>query len=153
MSAEPQSNRLPFEPRQKNKKKSPKTPAKTQKTEDKKQSTSVKAKNAAIPEIVSQRMIRRMALFCGIPSFLAISTFVFSYLLISQVHLEIPTPAVLITSSAFFALGVVGLSYGVLSASWDENRVGDWWGWQEFTTNFSRMRSAWRESKQAAKSK
>jgi hypothetical protein len=44
----------------------------------------------------------------------------------------------------FFGLGVLGLTYGVLSASWDEEHPGSTLGWAEFTTNFGRMRETWR---------
>jgi hypothetical protein len=48
----------------------------------------------------------------------------------------------------FFGLGVLGLSYGVLSASWDEDEPGTKFGWQEFKTNFGRMTAAWRSAGQ-----
>ena len=156
MSAESESERnpLPFEPRQKRKKKAKKQSSSTPPVE-KKQAKQPSSGNQSggIPEAVSRRMIRRMALFSGIPTSLAIGVFILSYLLISQAHLEIPTPAVLITSSTFFLFGVVGLSYGVISTSWDENRAGSWFGLDEFKVNFGRMRSAWRESREAAKGK
>jgi len=47
-----------------------------------------------------------------------------------------------------FGLGVLGLSYGLISASWDEQRVGTWWGWEEFTTNLKRIFAAWRSARQ-----
>lgn len=148
MSAEPEQ-RLPFEPRQKKNKKPKKNPAPT----TTKKTSPAKTRQDSIPEVVSKRMIRRMVLFSGIPTTCAIATFVISYFLITQASWEIPTPLVLSLSSGFFLLGVAGLSYGVISASWDEGRVGGWWGWQEFTTNFGRMRSAWREQREEAKGK
>jgi len=51
-------------------------------------------------------------------------------------------------SMGFFGLGVLGLSYGVLSASWDEEIPGSKLGWREFTTNWGRMTSAWRSARQ-----
>jgi len=53
-----------------------------------------------------------------------------------------------LVSMGFFGLGVLGLSYGVLSASWDENRVGTLLGWQDFTQNLGRTIAAWRSIKQ-----
>ena len=47
-----------------------------------------------------------------------------------------------------FGLGVLGLSYGILSTSWDEDRVGTWWGWSDFVVNFGRLTSAWKDAKQ-----
>lgn len=96
--------------------------------------------------MVSRRMVRRMALFCGIPSALGMSTFITSYLAVTNGVYDVPTSAVLLVSLGFFGLGVVGLSYGVLSASWDENEPGSKLGWSEFTVNFGRMTGAWRSS-------
>lgn len=97
-----------------------------------------------IPEVVSRRMLRRMALLCGIPSFLGMFTFLASYFLVIQDIVALPTYAVVLTSLGFLGLGVIGLSYGVLSASWDEALSGSWLGWSEFTTNLGRMTGAWR---------
>jgi hypothetical protein len=97
----------------------------------------------AIPDVVSKRMVRRMALLCGVPSVLGIATFFVSYLLVTQVGLKLPNAVVVLVSMGFFGIGVLGLSYGVLSASWDEDVPGTKLGWQEFTTNLGRMTSAW----------
>lgn len=107
---------------------------------------------SAIPDAVSKRMIRRMALFSGIPSLLGMSTFIVSYLLISNEWFKLPNVVVLLISAGFFGLGVLGLSYGVLSTSWDEDRAGTRLGWGEFTTNFGRMTQAWRSARNQSKS-
>jgi uncharacterized membrane protein len=101
----------------------------------------------AIPEVVSQRMVRRMLVFCGVPSALGMLTFLMSYFLVTRQLFEVPTSAVVLVSMGFFGLGVLGLSYGVLSASWDEETPGSTIGWAEFTTNFGRMTEAWRSPK------
>jgi hypothetical protein len=142
---------LPFEPRSKKKKKqSQKTDSSPQPTQ--KASKAVKDPDSpslqAIPEVVSRRMVRRMALFCGIPSGLGMSSFVVSYLIVSKGWFELPTYAVLAVSLGLFGLGVLGLSYGIFSTSWEEDRIGGWWGWQEFTLNFGRTINAWRSERQ-----
>lgn len=98
-------------------------------------------------------MIRRMVIFCGIPSLLGISTFIGSYLVVSHDWFPLPNVAVVIASMGCFGLGVLGLSYGVLSASWDEAVAGSWLGWDEFTTNAGRMVSAWRSARASRASK
>ncbi|MDX2098725.1 MAG: PAM68 family protein [Leptolyngbyaceae cyanobacterium bins.59] len=103
--------------------------------------------DTSIPQAVSKRMARRMALFSGIPSTLGVSVFFISYWVVSHGWYKLPTGAVLLLSMGFFGLGVLGLSYGVLSASWDEDVVGDWLGWSEFKTNLGRMTAAWRSAK------
>jgi hypothetical protein len=102
----------------------------------------------AIPEVVSKRMVRRMALLCGVPTVLGIATFFVSYFLVTNLGLKLPNVAVVLVSIGFFGLGVLGLSYGVLSASWDEEIPGTLLGWNEFTTNLGRMTAAWRSNRQ-----
>ena len=148
---------LPFEPK-KNRKKAaettPETPVKAEKKVTKKtpQTKSVKRtpiskEDKQIPKAVSQRMVRRMALLSGIPTVLGISTFFVSYWIVTQTEIKLPNTAVLLVSMACFGFGVLGLSYGVLSASWEE-QAGSILGWKEFTGNFGRMTAAWRSVKE-----
>lgn len=146
----PSREPLPFEPAQSRKssdkkavKKSPVTSALQPKTPDR---TAAKA-DVGIPEVVSKRMVRRMAVFCGIPTALGISTFIVSYFVVSRDLFELPTVAVLFVSLGFFGLGVLGLTYGALSASWDEDTPGTALGLSNFGTNFGRMREAWRSQR------
>jgi hypothetical protein len=141
------SKRLPFEPVQTRKKAVKKTTAKPDETVERKSANATAANSqasAGIPEVVSRRMVRRIALFTGIPTGLGMLTFVVSYWIVSHHWLDLPNVAVLFVSMGFLGLGVLGLTYGALSASWDEDRLGSWHGWGEFTINFSRMRESWR---------
>ncbi len=88
-------------------------------------------------------MLRRMLAFSGIPTGLGILTFFVSYYLVVNGVVDLPSYFVLLITLGCFGLGVVGLTYGVLSASWDEGRPGNWLGLDEFRTNFGRMTSAW----------
>ena len=102
----------------------------------------------AIPEVVSSRMIRRMALLSGVPILLGVLTFVGSYFIVVNDLFNLPNTAVLLVSMGWFGLGVLGLSYGVISASWDEDTSGSLVGWTEFSTNFQRLVGAWQEARQ-----
>ncbi|MGI0495026.1 PAM68 family protein [Alkalinema pantanalense CENA528] len=159
MSAEPQKSkqesapeRLPFEPGA-SKKKAAKLSEARATSENQSQpekadrSASAKPGGMGVPEVVSQRMARRMAFFSGVPTLLGMATFVGSYLLVIQLHYKIPNTAVLLVSLGFFGLGVLGLSYGLFSASWDENRVGSLLGIDEFGTNTGRLIQAWKEAR------
>lgn len=99
-----------------------------------------------IPEVVNRRMLKRMATFCGVPTFLGISTFFVSYFVTTRELFTLPHTAVLLVSLGFFGLGVIGLSYGALSASWDEADPGSVLGVSEFQTNLGRLRGAWQEA-------
>lgn len=103
-----------------------------------------------IPDGVSRRMVRRMAVFSGVPSVLGMLTFVVSYVVITQGIYDLPNAAVVGTSLTFLILGGLGLSYGLLSASWIEDEVGSLLGVEQFPTNFSRMREAWKGARKAS---
>lgn len=152
MSAESERSGLPFEP---NKKRQKPAKAKSKQPETKQESGKQHEKKPpftkeemAIPQVVSQRMIRRVAGFCGVPTVLGISTLIASYLLLTYASIKLPPIAVLLVNMGLFGLGVLGITYGVLSASWDEERVGSLLGWNEFTTNWGRMVAVWRETRQ-----
>lgn len=169
MSSKPQrdSNRssdsserepLPFEPAKSRKQADKKaemkakkaTVASPTKAEPSKQSPRTPSA-AGIPDSVSRRMVKRMAVFSGIPTALGMSTFVISYFIVSRGIYDLPTYAVLLVSLGFFGLGVAGLSYGAVSASWDEETLGSPLGWSEFTTNLGRMTGAWKAARQEAR--
>ncbi len=149
--ASPGEARLPFEPKKK-RQKPPKSQNKpvpqpeSGKQVDKKRTYT--KEEMAIPKVVSQRMIRRVAGFCGVPTFLGIATLVASYLLAIYASITLPPIAVLLVNMGLFGLGVLGITYGVLSASWDEDRVGGLLGLSDFKTNWGRMVEVWRETRQ-----
>lgn len=86
-------------------------------------------------------MARRIAIATGIPSVLGMGVFVGSYLLVSRQILDIPPGVTLATSGACFLLGLAGLSYGVLSASW-ETASGSFLGFEQIPLNISRIRAS-----------
>lgn len=102
----------------------------------------------AIPAAVSKRMLRRMAVLALSPIALGVGIFFLSYYLLSREIVEFAPVVVLLTTMGCFGLGVVGLSYGMLSASWDEE-PGSLVGMDEFKLNLGRMKDAWQESRQS----
>ena len=105
----------------------------------------------AIPEAVANRMARRIALATGIPTLLGMSVFVGSYLLVTRHILDSPPSATLLASGGCFLLGVLGLSYGVLSASWEES-PGSLLGQEQIGLNISRIRSSVQAMRQGSSS-
>lgn len=97
----------------------------------------------AIPDAVANRMARRIAISTGVPTLLGMGVFVASYLLVSRHLLDIPPSATLLASGGCFLLGLVGLSYGVLSASW-EDAPGSLLGREQIPVNFSRLKASLR---------
>lgn len=137
-----------FEPTstQTEKKSSTKKPAKPVASASGGKSSPKKSASGGIPDVVSRRMVRRIALFSGIPTALGMSTFIVSYLVVSNDWVNLPTYAVLFVSLGWFGLGVLGVSYGVLSSSWDD-APGSRLGFSEFRTNWGRMTQTWRANK------
>lgn len=89
-------------------------------------------------------MVRRVALFCGIPTCLGLASFVLNYVLIVRYGVNLPPYLTLVETLALFGAGFVGITYGVLSASW-EPYPGSALGWSEFRTNLGNMIQQWRE--------
>ncbi len=94
-----------------------------------------------IPEAVANRMARRIAVATGIPTVMGMGVFIGSYLLVTQQIADVPPGATLAASGACFLLGVVGLSYGVLSASW-EAKPGSLLGTEQLGLNIARLRES-----------
>lgn len=162
--SKPTPERIPFEPNNRSKKtkeskeskKTPAAPVNAMNTAQKSttintNSNSKRSDSLGIPEEVNRRIVRRAALFCGIPTGLGLTTFIVSYFLVSKHIVDLPTSAVVLLSMLFLGIGVVGLSYGAISASWDEGRVGSWWGAEEFKTNFGHLKGAWKSQQQLVK--
>ena len=102
----------------------------------------------AIPDAVANRMARRSAIASGFPTLMGMAVFVASYLLVSREIVEIPPAATLLASGACFLLGLVGLSYGVFSSSW-EDQPGTLLGGEQIRVNLSRVRESIRSMRQA----
>ncbi|MEC8441983.1 MAG: PAM68 family protein [Cyanobacteriota bacterium] len=104
----------------------------------------------AIPRYVADRMARRVAVFTGLPTVAGMGVFVGSYLLITQGIADIAPGITLAGSGFFFLLGLVGLSFGVLSSSW-EQQPGSLLGLENLKPNLQRMRQSIRAQKQQKK--
>lgn len=100
-----------------------------------------------IPDAVAKRMARRIAIATGIPSVLGMAVIIASYLLVSRGILTIQPVLTLLGSGALFLLGLVGLSYGVISSSWEE-ASGTLLGLEQIPLNIGRIRESVRAMRQ-----
>jgi hypothetical protein len=107
------------------------------------------SKQQVIPDAVAGRMARRIALATGIPTLMGMAVFVASYLLVSRQLLDIPPAATLVASGGCFLLGLLGLSYGVLSASW-EDAQGSLLGFEQIPLNIGRLRASVKAMRQGS---
>ncbi len=107
----------------------------------KKTNKSSTSRQAAIPRFVANRMARRIAFTTGLPTISGMGVFIGSYVVVSKGIADIPPTLTLIGSAVCFLTGLAGLSYGILSSSW-EDLPGSLLGLENIKPNIKRMRSA-----------
>ncbi|KAK9276673.1 hypothetical protein L1049_006209 [Liquidambar formosana] len=89
-----------------------------------------------IPEIVTNRMMSRMGFSVGIPLSIGLLFFPFFYYLKVGLKIDVPTWVPFIVSFFFFGSALLGVSYGIVSSSWDPMREGSLLGWNEAKKNW-----------------
>uniref|UniRef100_A0A2P2JJ37 Protein PAM68, chloroplastic n=1 Tax=Rhizophora mucronata TaxID=61149 RepID=A0A2P2JJ37_RHIMU len=89
-----------------------------------------------IPEVVTNRMISRMGFSVGIPLITGLLFFPFFYYLRVGLKIDVPTWVPFIVSFFFFGSALLGVSYGIVSSSWDPMREGSLLGWNEAQKNW-----------------
>ena len=111
-----------------------------------KSSSKKNQKESGIPKYVANRMARRIVFTTGIPTLSGMGVFIGSYFLISKGIAEISPTVTLVSSAMCFLVGLLGLSYGILSASWDFN-PGSFLGFENIKPNINRVKDAFKSSK------
>ncbi len=103
--------------------------------------------SSGIPKYVADRMARRIFFTAGIPTIMGMSVFVVSYIIVTRNIAEIPPSSTIAISALFFLLGLGGLSFGILSASWDRE-PGSFFGIENIQLNIERAKAAFRPASQ-----
>ncbi len=103
--------------------------------------------STGIPKYVADRMARRIFFTAGIPTIMGMSVFVISYIIVTRNIAEIPPSSTIAISALFFLLGLGGLSFGILSASWDKE-PGSFFGIENIPLNIERAKVAFRPASQ-----
>ena len=109
--------------------------------------TNIKSQSNGIPKYVADRMAKRIFFTAGIPTLLGMSVFVVSYIIVTKKIAEIPPSSTIAISALFFLLGLGGLSYGILSASWDI-APGSFLGLENIPLNIQRAKAAFKPASQ-----
>ena len=131
----------------KSKKKSIETKNAFQKIENNTPNNSNPNISKGIPKYVADRMARRIFFTAGIPTILGMSVFVVSYFIVTKNIAEIPPSSTIAISALFFLIGLAGLSFGILSASWDKE-PGSLLGIENIPLNIQRAKSAFKPATQ-----
>jgi hypothetical protein len=104
----------------------------------------------AVPELIADRMIRRIAFFFGIPVFGGLAIFVAAFFISKKYDIVVPPPMVAYATQVPFVAGLLGITYGILSSSWDEE-PGSMFGIKEFKTNVDRIKEGLQRSRDTAR--
>ena len=121
--------------------------AKLEKASSTETTTTPKRSSTGIPKYVADRMARRIFFTAGIPTILGMSVFVVSYIIVTRNIAEIPPSSTIAMSALFFLLGLAGLSFGILSASWDKE-PGSFFGIENIPMNIQRAKAAFKPATQ-----
>ena len=106
-----------------------------------------KPQKSGIPKYVADRMAKRILFTAGIPTIMGMSVFVVSYIIVTKNIAEIPPSSTIAISALFFLLGLAGLSFGILSASWDKE-PGSFFGIENIPMNIKRAKAAFKPATQ-----
>ncbi|MBO8219048.1 PAM68 family protein [Prochlorococcus marinus] len=106
-----------------------------------------KKSSSGIPKYIADRMARRIFFTAGIPTIMGMSVFILSYIIVTRNIAEIPPSATIAISALFFLLGLAGLSFGILSASWDKE-PGSFFGIENIPMNIQRAKAAFKPATQ-----
>ena len=107
----------------------------------------IRSSSTGIPKYVADRMARRIFVTAGVPTIMGMSVFVISYFIVTKNIAEIPPSSTIAISAFFFLLGLGGLSFGILSASWDKD-PGSFLGLENISMNIQRAKDAFKPASQ-----
>lgn len=89
----------------------------------------------SLPQVVADRILRRMVSFAGTPALVGIAALPLVRYLKSSGTFDVKAWQVLLFTGSLFVLSLAGVSYGFISASWNPSRVGSLLGWDEARVN------------------
>lgn len=105
---------------------------------------------AVIPEPVAQRMGKRMLPFVGIPLFGLMGTFVAFWYFATYKNYEFQPALVAFSTIGVLVFGLLGITYSVMSASWDVEVEGSMLGFEEFGKNLGSIRDGLKRTRENA---
>lgn len=105
---------------------------------------------AVIPEVVAQRMGKRMLPFVGIPLFGGMGAFVGFWYFATYKNVEFQPALVAFSTIAILAVGLLGITYSVMSASWDEDEEGTFLGTEQFSKNLNSIKDGLKRTRENA---
>jgi hypothetical protein len=89
----------------------------------------------ALPQVVSDRILGRIVAYSGLPLLLGFASGPLAYYYKVSGKGELPKELLYTSGTLIFALAAAGISYGILSASWNPRKPGSALGIEEFRSN------------------
>lgn len=93
-----------------------------------------------LPEVVADRMLRRILTFGAVPLGLLFVFFAIYFVLKYKYDITVIPVVVAYSTLGTIGLATLGITYGIFSSSWDEDVEGTALGWQEARKNFVRAK-------------
>lgn len=93
-----------------------------------------------LPEVVANRMLRRILTFGAVPLSLLFAFFAAYFVLKYKYDITVIPVVVAYSTLGTIALSTLGISYGIFSSSWDEDVEGTKLGFVEAKINFIRAK-------------
>eukprot|EP00177_Eucheuma_denticulatum_P008809 GFKZ01015997.1.p1 GENE.GFKZ01015997.1~~GFKZ01015997.1.p1 ORF type:complete len:227 (-),score=37.70 GFKZ01015997.1:1579-2259(-) len=93
-----------------------------------------------LPEVVANRMLRRILTFGAVPLGLLFVFFIVYFVLKYKYDITVIPVVVAYSTLGAVGLGTLGITYGIFSSSWDEDDEGSALGWVEMRKNVVRAR-------------
>jgi len=106
----------------------------------------------AVPELIANRMIGRIATFFGVPVFGGLAIFVGAFFYSKKYDMVVPPAMIAYATQVPFVLGLMGITYGIISSSWDEE-PGSALGLTEAKINIQRIKDGLTRTRQTAELK
>jgi len=103
---------------------------------------------AVIPEKVAMRMGNRMLPFVGIPLFGVMGTFIGFWYMATYKGVVYETVLVAYSTIFILVVSLLGITFSVMSASWDPDVEGSTMGIKEFTSNLDSIKSGLKRSRE-----
>lgn len=94
---------------------------------------------SSTPQVVVDRMFRRMLVSAGTPVLLGVLLLPAFWYARVVAKIDYPPWLVYLTQALFFGGGLFGITYGILSTSWEPRREGSALGFEEFKANLAMM--------------
>eukprot|EP00560_Eucampia_antarctica_P000067 CAMPEP_0197832920 /NCGR_PEP_ID=MMETSP1437-20131217/16881_1 /TAXON_ID=49252 ORGANISM="Eucampia antarctica, Strain CCMP1452" /NCGR_SAMPLE_ID=MMETSP1437 /ASSEMBLY_ACC=CAM_ASM_001096 /LENGTH=287 /DNA_ID=CAMNT_0043436585 /DNA_START=18 /DNA_END=881 /DNA_ORIENTATION=+ len=104
---------------------------------------------AVIPEKVAMRMGKRMLPFVGVPLFGSLGSFVAFWYFATQKDIAFQPTLVAFSTIFILIIGLLGITYSVMSASWDPEIEGSTLGFAEVKKNIESLQDGFKRSRQS----